>query len=68
MVTVCRAKADNSFKYAAVEYYEECYWGITLDSGQISTGLCIGACVGDAAEQCGANDGAWGKCLSEFCL
>ncbi|OTA55980.1 WSC-domain-containing protein, partial [Hypoxylon sp. EC38] len=42
------------YKYAAMEYSTECYWGNTLSSTSTqASGQCTMACGGDAKELCG---------------
>lgn len=57
-VAECITKAGNAYKYAAVEYYGECYWGNSLSSSKISDGSCNTACAGDPTELCGGGNAA----------
>ncbi|KAH6695984.1 hypothetical protein BKA61DRAFT_254266 [Leptodontidium sp. MPI-SDFR-AT-0119] len=55
-VAACIAKAGTAVKYAAVEYWGECYWGNTLASTQ--SGTCDTPCAGDNNQNCGGSGSA----------
>jgi hypothetical protein len=48
-----------AYKYAGIEYGQECWYGNTLTPGSTvasSQSACASACLGNAAETCG---GGW---------
>ncbi|KAG4438202.1 hypothetical protein IFR05_006326 [Cadophora sp. M221] len=55
-VEKCIGLAGSSFKYVAIEYHGECYWGNTLTNGKVAESQCDAACAGDSAHLCG---GTW---------
>jgi len=55
-VAKCIAMAGPSYKYAAIEYHGECYWGNTLANSQTADSSCDAACAGDSTQLCG---GTW---------
>lgn len=55
-VQKCIDLAGPSFKYVAIEFYGECYWGNTLTNVKVDESYCDAACAGDSAHLCG---GTW---------
>lgn len=55
-VAKCISLAGPSYKYAAIEFYGECYWGNTLALSQTADSSCDAACAGDSTQLCG---GTW---------
>ncbi|KAK6337153.1 hypothetical protein TWF718_009937 [Orbilia javanica] len=46
------------FKYAAVQYHNECFWGNVLKSSSVpaASGECDAACAGDNSQMCGGGN------------
>ncbi|KAL5314372.1 hypothetical protein ACEPPN_018798 [Leptodophora sp. 'Broadleaf-Isolate-01'] len=55
-VEKCIGLAGSSFKYVAIEFHGECYWGNTLTNSKVDESHCDAACAGDSAHLCG---GTW---------
>ncbi|KAK0113502.1 hypothetical protein ONS96_014365 [Cadophora gregata f. sp. sojae] len=55
-VEKCISLAGPTFKYVAIEYHGECYWGNTLTNAKVAESQCDAACAGDSAHLCG---GTW---------
>lgn len=58
-VAACTGRAaENGYRYAAVEYYGECWMGNVLatTSGSIANELCNTRCAGRQSEICGGSD------------
>jgi hypothetical protein len=55
-VEKCIGLAGPSFKYVAIEFHSECYWGNTLTNSKVDESQCDAACGGDSAHLCG---GTW---------
>ncbi|KAF3223098.1 hypothetical protein TWF679_004294 [Orbilia oligospora] len=48
----------SGFKYAAVQYHNECFWGNILKSSSVpaASGDCNAACAGDSSQICGGGN------------
>ncbi|KAK6513153.1 hypothetical protein TWF506_009318 [Arthrobotrys conoides] len=48
----------SGFKYAAVQYHNECFWGNVLKSSSVpaASGDCNAACAGDSSQICGGGN------------
>ena len=44
------------YKFAGLEYYGECFCGMTVNGVQTSQSQCTYACTGDSSETCGGYD------------
>lgn len=46
----------NDYKYAGLEYYKECFCGVSVNGPQVNESSCSFPCTGDKTETCGGND------------
>lgn len=46
----------NSYQYASLKYYRECFCGVSVNGPQVDESYCSDPCAGDTSEICGGTD------------